>query len=86
MGGAQWVGRSCVTSAHFGPCVCSGLWLLATDHDNSGSLGATLKSGHDTATFRISGNGLTTYILKLKIDPNLVVFSFCCKPLCSVYE
>ena len=41
-GGAQWVGCSCMTSAHFGHCACSGLWLLATDHDNSGSLGMTL--------------------------------------------
>ena len=36
------VGQPCVTSAHFSHCACSGLWLLATDHDNSGSLSTTL--------------------------------------------
>ena len=41
-GGTQWVGHSCVTSAHFGPCACLGSWLLATDHDNSGSLRTTV--------------------------------------------
>ena len=42
VGGAQWVGRSCVTSAHFSHCACSGLWLLTSDHDNLGSQDTTL--------------------------------------------
>ena len=25
---SQWIGQSTMTSAHFGPCVWSGLWLL----------------------------------------------------------
>ena len=43
-GGVQWVGQPWVTIVHFGPCICLGLWLLTTDHDNSDSFSTTLES------------------------------------------
>ena len=37
-----WVGHSGVTSTHFGPTVCSGLWLLTNIQVDCASLTAVL--------------------------------------------
>ena len=47
--GAQWVGQSTVTGAHFSPCAWSGLWLLGVW---SGVAKCGPKSGYDTGQSR----------------------------------
>ena len=42
--GAQWVGQSTVTGAHFSPCMWLGLWLLGVW---SGVAECGPKSGYD---------------------------------------